>query len=399
MSADSGPQLSGGTASAAAGAPPLGTITGFVRRSKKLSALEKRVIRFQGRCERYQLLAFCRQILPKERVRHCFITPSPFSRPHLKYSPARKTAHLAGLMVCGSPWSCPLCAARISERRRAEVADAVAWAERQGLRVVLATFTLSHGVTDSLEASLAALNGAYRRMQRRRDFAALRASHGLRHTIKAVEVTWSPDNGFHPHLHVLYFVSPVSDSTALHAALTDAWLPSLRAQGFSATKRRGVDVRATWNDVQDYVTKLGRTWGAADELTKANTKRGRKESLTPWDLLRSAASSGNEVHANRFREFALTMKGTRQLRWSPGFKAAVGIEDRDDEDIAANWLDDDQLAYVLAWLDVADWAAIRFCGPEAMAELEALGDKHDREGVAHFLADCRSRYFAEGWGL
>ncbi len=389
----------GACAATTAAGDRLGTITGFVGRSKSLSALGKRVHRYEGRVERYRLLATARRILPKERIVACFKTPSPYARPHLKYSPARKSAHLAGLMVCGSPWACPVCASRISERRRSEVSAAIVWAKSAGAQVVLSTFTLSHGVTDSLEASLTALNGAYRRMQQRRDFKALRASAGLTHSIKAVEVTWSPDNGFHPHLHVLQFLSPGVDVAAYGAALSVAWLPSLRAQGFSASTAHGVSVKATWGDVEKYVTKLGRTWGAAEELTKANTKRGRNKSLTPWDLLRSAADTDNQLHANRFREFALTMKGTRQLRWSPGFKSLVGIEERSDEDVAANWLDDDQLAYVLAWLDVGDWAAVRYCGPEAMAELEALGDRHDRAGIAAHLTECRRRYFAEGWGF
>lgn len=396
---DSALAAGGGAAAKPAGGTPLGINTEFVGRSKSPSALEKRVYRYEGRVERYRLLATARQILPKERVRHCFITPSPLTRPHLKYSPSRKTAHISGLMVCGSPWSCPLCAARISERRRVEVSQAIEWAKLHGLQVVLATFTLSHGATDSLTASLDALNGAYRAMQQRRDYKALRVSQGLSHTIKAVEVTWSPANGFHPHLHVLYFVPLTCDLVALTSALTAAWLPSLQAHGFTATARRGVDVKSTWGHVENYVSKLGRTWGAPEELTKANTKKGRKDSLTPWDLLRSVADSGDQTHANRFREFALSMAGTHQLRWSLKFKALVGIQDRKDEELAANWLDDDQMAYVLAWLEVGDWAAIRYCGPEAMAQLEQLGDKHDRAGVATFLADCRSRYFGEGWGL
>lgn len=405
MSAGSSPAARGGGEAAHSdagtprGVPPLGTNTGIVGRSIPLSALAKRVLRRESRIERYQLQAVARQILPKERIRFCFRNASPASSPHLKYSPLRKTAHLSGLMVCGSPWSCAVCASRIAERRRAEVAQAITWARAEGLQVVLSTFTLRHSATDSLEASLAALMGAYRRMQQRRDYKALRASYGLSHTIKAAEVTWSLANGFHPHLHGLHFLAAGLDVTAYHRHLTLAWLPSLTAEGFSATAAHGVDVKATWGDVEQYVTKFGRTWGAADELTRANTKRGRKDSLTPWDLLRSVAETGDQQHANRFREFALTMKGKHQVQWSRGFKGLVGIEDRSDEDLAANFLDDDQAAYWFAGFDPTDWAAIRFCGPEAKADLEAAGDVLDRERVAQLVAGYRARYFAEGWGL
>jgi hypothetical protein len=200
-------------------------------------------------------------------------------------------------------------------------------------------------------------------------------------------------------LHVLQVLPAGVELRRYGAAVSTAWRSALEHFGFSASAAVGVDVRASWADVKDYVTKLGRTWGAPEELTKANTKRGRKDSLTPWDLLRSVRDTGNEVHAERFREFAQTMKGTHQLRWSRGFKQLCGVEDRSDEDLAANWLDDDQLAYALAWLDAADWAAVKYGGPRAVAQLESIGSQHDRVGVAAFLAECRAHYFTEGWGL
>jgi hypothetical protein len=262
--------------------------------------------------------------------------------------------------------------------------------------LVLATFTLRHGARHSLEDSLAALTGAYRRMHRRRDFGALRASYGLTHSIKGTEVTWWPTNGFHPHLHVLQFLTPGLNVTAYTAALTRAWLPSVESEGFSATARRGVDVKATWDDVKDYVTKFGRTWGAADELTKANSKKGKRDSLTPWDLLRSAADTGDEIHTNRFREYALTMKGKHQLQYTPKLKRLVGIEDRTDADLVV--LEDDQAAYYFAGFSPTDWAAIKFAGPAGKADLEAAGDALDRARVVELVAEYRARYFAEGWG-
>lgn len=384
--------------SVVAASQPLGTNTEFVRRSSPESPVLKQNYRFAARVERYELQAVARSLLPAERIRVCMVCAGPTGA-RVVYSPQRQSAHLAGVMVCGSPWICPVCATRISERRRGEVAAAVAYVERSGRRMVLSTFTLSHAPTDSLVASLAALNGAYRRMHRRRDFAALRASYGLSESIKAVEVTWGADSGFHPHLHVLQAVSPGVEVAALRRDLAGAWLPSLRSAGFRASVAHGVDVTAAWDEVAEYVSKLGRKWGAPEELTKANSKRGRAGRFTPADLLRSVRDSGDQVHAARFVEYAGAMKGTRQLRWSPGFKKRVGILDRSDEDLAANWLDDDRWTYVLAHLAPADWAAVRYCGPAACAELESAGDTGDRDQVAAVVERCRSRYFAEAWGF
>jgi hypothetical protein len=350
-----------------------------------------------ARVERYELMAIAGELLPEEWVRYCMHRPAA-SGIKLIYSPARHSAHLSGLKRCGSVWMCPNCATLISERRRGEVAQAIAYVERNGGQIVLATHTLSHGPTNSLEASIGALNGAYRAMQQRRDFKALRAGYGFMHSIKVVEVTHGK-NGFHPHQHTLYVVRAGIDIAALQRDLVTAWLPSVRRFGFSASITHGVDVRDTFGDVERYISKIGRTWTAADELAKANTKSGRGESFTPADLLRSYRDTGNLAHAALFREYALTMKGTHQLRWSPGFKRLVGIEDRTDADLAENCLDDDPWTYVLAELSLTDWVAVRWCGPLACAELERAGDLGDRELVVAVVEKCRARYFAEGWGL
>lgn len=377
--------------------PSLGTNREIVGRSSRENPVQKRVYRFAARVERYELMAVAGELLPGEYVRYCMHSPAP-SGARLVYSPARKSAHIAGIKRCGSVWMCPNCSTLISERRRVEIAAAIAYVERNGGQIVLATHTLSHALTNSLRASLDALNGAYRTMQQRRDFKALRMSYGLIRSIKAVEVNHGK-NGFHPHQHTLYAVNAGIDIAALQRDLAAAWLPSVRRFGFSASAAHGVDVRGTFADVEKYVSKLARTWTAADELAKANTKTGRKESLTPADLLRSYRDTGNLAHAALFREYALTMKGTHQNRWSPGFKRLVGVDDRTDVDLAENWLDDDKWTYTLAALSLTDWTAVRWCGPSACAELERAGDQCDRELVAEVVQRCRARYFAEGWGL
>ena len=45
------------------------------------------------------------------------------------------------------------------------------------------------------------------------------------------------------------------------------------------------------------------------------------------------ADEGDKQAGARFIEYAQVMKGKRQLFWSHGFKALVGIEDRTDEEL------------------------------------------------------------------
>src|SRR4051794_16390042 len=68
---------------------------------------------------RWQLQREARALLPDERVAFC-MRRIQATTVDVLYSPQHKSAHYGGLMVCGSVWVCPLCAAKISEHRRVE---------------------------------------------------------------------------------------------------------------------------------------------------------------------------------------------------------------------------------------------------------------------------------------
>ena len=93
-----------------------------------------------GRALRPQAVA--RDILPKTRTALCL-------RARIKGSEGvgvwkcekHGTAHYSGLQTCGSVWSCPICAAKITERRRLEVQDAINQHRQAGDEVQLLTLT------------------------------------------------------------------------------------------------------------------------------------------------------------------------------------------------------------------------------------------------------------------
>jgi hypothetical protein len=57
------------------------------------------------------------------------------------HSPLHRVAHYKSLIVCGSVWMCPLCTAKISERRREELERAVSRHIAQNGAVYMATYT------------------------------------------------------------------------------------------------------------------------------------------------------------------------------------------------------------------------------------------------------------------
>ena len=49
--------------------------------------------------------------------------------------------HYKGLKICGSVWACPLCASKVQERRRQEVAQAIGWATELGKGCAMVSYT------------------------------------------------------------------------------------------------------------------------------------------------------------------------------------------------------------------------------------------------------------------
>src|SRR6266699_746932 len=120
----------------------------------------------QSRLLRWALQAEARAILPKERVAECLRVINPMSiGVQVLHSPEHQIAHYKSLIICGSVWMCPLCAAKISERRRDELERAITHhIEHQGA-VFMATYTVSHTRQDTLSVLLQAFLRARKRLK------------------------------------------------------------------------------------------------------------------------------------------------------------------------------------------------------------------------------------------
>ena len=85
-------------------------------------------------------------LLPRERVGLCrwaVVSKAAGVDVHLtQYEGGALRASFRGLQTCGSVWLCPCCGRRISEARRSELNQLLAWAREEGLRPVMVTLTL-----------------------------------------------------------------------------------------------------------------------------------------------------------------------------------------------------------------------------------------------------------------
>ena len=364
--------------------PPLGTNTGFGANPPPLPfpADGARL----ARAERYDLQRVAREVLGSDhRIRSC-LRYRHFGATHVAVRNRRDTgqAYYSGLQVCAVAAACPCCGARIAEERAERVGLAIAAWRATGGQVALSTLTFSHRAGQALGPNLDALLAAYRAMVRGGSYRRLKARHGLRHFIKGLEFTWSAENGWHPHLHVCGFFAGDFDVAVFERELWALWLAQLGRVGRSCTRAHGLKVQQGFTNAHKYVTKIGRSWGLADELARANQKRGRSGSYSPPDLLRACRDKTLPAAPALFAEYVEAMHGRHMFQWSAGLAAAVGLADeRSDQAVAEG---DDQADPVLVELEGAAWAAVRRAG--SIVRLLDIADAGDAEAVWALVATC-----------
>jgi hypothetical protein len=343
---------------------------------------------------RYKLQSHARELLPEERVSTCHRHVVPGRNVDLLRSAEREHGFFAGLKVCASVWICPVCAAKITERRRVELSSAVAaWRERGDIS--LTTLTLQHNSADRLRDMLNALKHAYKLFRGGKAWQQLLEQWGIVGSIRALEVTHGA-NGWHPHFHILNFHNrPLGRSwLALAGTFKGRWAHTISQAGRYASYEHGCDVRMSNEAIADYVAKFGREpmWTAAHEMTKSPTKGGYQGGRTPRQLLEDYARGDKEAGL-LWRVYAIEIHGQRQLVWSRGLRKLLGLEpELSDEEIAEEQSD---VAVILATLTPYQWKVV--LGNDARGELAQVLTTGDAGAVLEFLEGLGVEF--EGWQI
>lgn len=148
---------------------------------------------------------------------------------------AHGKAFFGGLVTCGSVWACPVCAAKIQQRRREELQRLVDWAytnnvldreivasvqreDGQPLRVVsqaigpmrplcpsMVTFTFPHSAFDRLEWLRNCMADAFKRLRSGESWQKFKADHRFGGLVRSTELTHGK-NGWHLHTHELWLI-------------------------------------------------------------------------------------------------------------------------------------------------------------------------------------------------
>lgn len=342
----------------------------------KLTPEEKMTI---NRLARWRRQSVARELLPNERVAKCYrVRVKEFV--DVLRSIEHKRAHYGGLVTCASVWSCPVCSSKITERRRIDLQAAIDKAASMGFYFFMATFTLSHTKADTLNDVRARLTDALTKTKSGRWYQDFVEEFQIFGNVTASEVTYGTEFGWHFHKHAIYFTrQPMSESKCVQIqnALSVQYGKKLASLGRYAHPIYGVDIRAGNSHVADYVAKYGHdrsNWSLAAEITKSSSKRAlqNKDHFTPFELL-DLYFNGESEAGKLFQEYASTMKGTRQLRFSNGLRDLLNLdEEMSDEELAAAQDDD---AVLFAQLTVAQWRKIlRHEARGQVLEVAARGD-------------------------
>lgn len=339
--------------------------------------------------EKYALHDMARELLPDYGIFNCLHAVNRQSG--LLYNQVTKSARFIGLQTCSSVWHCPICAAKISSSRAAEVQAAYAKHKERGGQFSFVTRTVPHTDCDSLEFMRDTFRLAEHKLKGSSRYKKLLRSFGVIGSIKVYEITVTT-NGWHLHCHEIYFHESIE---AVRAAGGSDWLAefeelmfpiwhdsAVRA-GFEPPSREYGLVVKNGDFAAEYIAKYGKDpldnfWNIDREMTKQHLKRSRG-GLSPFDLLKQYRATGQRFYGELFQEYAKVMQGSRQLMWSRGLKDYFLINEKTDSELMEENEGD---SFVLGYFR-NHWKAI--CDRKLKAKLINLAAFGDFNKVCDFL--------------
>ncbi|MBT7072532.1 MAG: hypothetical protein HN975_16770 [Anaerolineae bacterium] len=273
-----------------------------------------------------------------------------------------------GLMLCGSVWQCPVCAARITLQRKQELLTA----DLSGYSTGLLTLTVSHGQHDTLKSLLADLSLMRNKLKSGRWWKDFRTANDFTGAITTTEVTHGV-NGWHVHYHMLMIFEVFPNYEQLETHFYDRWEALAGKQGRYTSAANGVDFREC--EKLDYLTK----WSTHSELVYGDRKDARNGNISIWEMLRRIGA-GDQQYEKYFREYSRCFKGKKQLVWGRGLKQLLSV----GEGVPA----DDAAIELLMSLSRDDWRLILKHGQRA--KILELAEASGASGVLAYLSSFSS---------
>lgn len=249
-------------------------------------------------------------------------------------------AHYTGLTTCGSIWACPVCSAKIRNSRAEEISAAAANWDLAGNSVFMVTFTAPHDMGMKLADLMKMISASFHAVISGRPWLTLKKSVGIVGNIRSVEVTYGA-SGWHPHLHVLIFTKgdPGAEGLCRMAAhFRDKWGKAVVKAGYRPPdEQHGVVIErcSSAGEAGAYIAKTQDGKAPGNELARGDLKSGRGGNRTPFQILEDFRWTGDAADIALYRAYEKATKGHQAISWSKGLHVLLAVEDKSDEQLAA----------------------------------------------------------------
>ena len=200
-----------------------------------------------------------------------------------------------GVANCGGYWRCPVCALKISENKKELLSGLIGAHQLKGLSIGFLTLTVRHSRFDTLKKSLEKISKNYRTFQTGRFFA--KTDNGLIGQVKTLEITYSMTNGWHPHLHILFFYNH-SDEKKIEKFQKDFISRWFKYKDNNGTLG-GQNQKILTADISNYLAKYDIT----SEMTKGQIKSSK--GLTPFTALAKIACGDYKDYMEKHRLYGV----------------------------------------------------------------------------------------------
>jgi hypothetical protein len=286
-------------------------------------------------------------------------------------------------------WLCPVCSAKIHQRRAAELREVLDTWTDNGHSASLVTITLPHDRGDPLSRLVDTEREAWKHVTAGAGWQRLKKRLGFAGHIIALEFTWGDDNGCHPHHHVLLVHDRDLDAAAiarLHGHIHTRLASSCRDHGLRDPDQLHavrIDPNVSATAAGAYIAKGG-DWTPAEEMTRGDLKTGRTGGRTPFQILADYHQTGDTRDRDLWREYSQVTRGLAAVRWSRGLRTAMlgptAVPERTDLELAAG----DTNGELVTDFPAAAWSAIRLAGLDhaLLAAAENAGDLAAQSVVA-----------------
>lgn len=278
----------------------------------------------------------------------------------LKYCMARSNAKLGvdvgkssngkmalrGPIYCHSTWACPSCTPRAMMHIANQLKAGYQMLRERGYEARMITFTVPHykfayKVNNAFPLKLSSvfnlLKATYCSFQNSK---LKRARPSDCYTFQIFEVTHGNRNGWHPHIHAIYWMHKDDWASFLEkeAELSLAWnricsqqIDKLNDSGvlddveyknlhrvLSRTKEPGIFISKHTEEVIRYITDA-----LVQEVTSLHLKQAKSDNLTIWQILDLALKNNDEQCWKLYLEYVAATRRLQRWRFQRGFVAEI----------------------------------------------------------------------------